>query len=318
MERVRLTALAIWLFLPAVECQDLTISVNESLVNAAVEDLVLLSVRPSIQVKRGNWKHNGMDVVRWIGTTVDINYQYTDRVELVHNVSLRLKSVTVSDSGEYIVTMNPYSGAEGKARIHLVVFEPISTVYITSNDSNTVRENASVCLTCHVVGNWTKIIWSFNGNVVNSNERKILASGNSTLTIISVNAINVGEYQCVARSPVSEKASELYSLHIGKADAESCNIDKWIVAVAVLGVISVAALVAVGVLVFKMQSMALKETPGHFTLPTVSGSLSAMPAYENCMLSVNKEQKCGNEDQNDSSYMALLFSNESVYDQLGS
>ncbi|XP_038669432.1 carcinoembryonic antigen-related cell adhesion molecule 1-like isoform X6 [Scyliorhinus canicula] len=272
MERVRLTALAIWLFLPAVECQDLTISVNESLVNAAVEDLVLLSVRPSIQVKRGNWKHNGMDVVRWIGTTVDINYQYTDRVELVHNVSLRLKSVTVSDSGEYIVTMNPYSGAEGKARIHLVVFEPISTVYITSNDSNTVRENASVCLTCHVVGNWTKIIWSFNGNVVNSNERKILASGNSTLTIISVNAINVGEYQCVARSPVSEKASELYSLHIGR----------------------------------------------HFTLPTVSGSLSAMPAYENCMLSVNKEQKCGNEDQNDSSYMALLFSNESVYDQLGS
>ncbi|XP_038669420.1 uncharacterized protein LOC119974531 isoform X2 [Scyliorhinus canicula] len=216
-----------------VECQDLTISVNESLVNAAVEDLVLLSVRPSIQVKSGNWKHNGMDVINWIGTAVDINYQYADQVELVHDVSLLLKSVTVSDSGEYIVTMNPHSGAEGKARIHLVVFEPISTVYITSNDSNTVRENASVCLTCHVVGNWTKIIWSFNGSVVNSNERKILASGNSTLTIISVNAINVGEYQCVARSPVSEKASELYSLHIGTTSDFNDGMLKWAILLAV-------------------------------------------------------------------------------------
>ncbi|XP_072325139.1 cell adhesion molecule CEACAM1-like isoform X3 [Scyliorhinus torazame] len=272
MERVRLTALALWLFLPAVECQDLTISVSESLVNAAVEDPVLLSVRPSIKVRSGSWKHNGMDVTLWIGTTVDINNQYVGRVELAHNFSLLFKSVTVGDSGEYIVTMSSHSDAERKARIHLVVFEPIFTVHITSNNSNTVRENASVCLTCHVVGDWTKIIWSFNGSVVSSNERIILASENSTLTIIGVNAINVGEYQCVARSPVGEKASKLYSLHIGR----------------------------------------------HFTLPTVSGSLSAMPAYENCMLSVNKEQKCGNEDQSDSSYMALQFSNESVYDQLDS
>ncbi|XP_072325138.1 cell adhesion molecule CEACAM2-like isoform X2 [Scyliorhinus torazame] len=303
MERVRLTALALWLFLPAVECQDLTISVSESLVNAAVEDPVLLSVRPSIKVRSGSWKHNGMDVTLWIGTTVDINNQYVGRVELAHNFSLLFKSVTVGDSGEYIVTMSSHSDAERKARIHLVVFEPIFTVHITSNNSNTVRENASVCLTCHVVGDWTKIIWSFNGSVVSSNERIILASENSTLTIIGVNAINVGEYQCVARSPVGEKASKLYSLHIGKSDAESCNIDKWIVAVAVLGVISMAALVAIGVIVFKMWSMAPKEISGHFTLPTVSGSLSAMPAYENCMLSVNKEQKCGNEDQSDSSYM---------------
>ncbi|XP_072325134.1 uncharacterized protein [Scyliorhinus torazame] len=237
MERVCLAALAIRLFLPAVECQDLTISVSESLVNAAVEDPVLLSVRPSIKVRSGSWKHNGMDVILWIGTTVDINNQYVGRVELAHNFSLLLKSVTVGDSGEYIVTMNSHSDAESKARIHLVVFEPISSVHITSNDSNTVRENASVCLTCHVVGNWTEIIWSFNGSVVDSNERIILASENSTLTIIGVNAVNVGEYQCVARSPVGEKASELYSLHIGTtSDQEDLNdgMLKWAIILAVL------------------------------------------------------------------------------------
>ncbi|XP_067874560.1 carcinoembryonic antigen-related cell adhesion molecule 6-like isoform X2 [Heterodontus francisci] len=218
MERTRLTALAVWLFLSAVESQPLTILVDESLINAAVGQPVLLSVRPSVRVRSGTWKHNGTDVGVWIITNPDINNVYTGRVELLFpNASLLLKSVSVSDSGVYIVIMNSFSNTAATARMDLFVFEPISSVYITSNGSNPVRENDTVWLTCNVLGNYNQRIWSFNGTDVESNERIIFSSENATLMILGVNARNSGEYQCIARNPVSEKASEPYFLHISQS-----------------------------------------------------------------------------------------------------
>ncbi|XP_078092381.1 uncharacterized protein LOC144508385 [Mustelus asterias] len=236
MERVLFTALAVWLFLSTVESQPLTISVSESRVNAAAGDTVLLSVRPSVEVRSGTWKHDGNDVIVWIGTSVDINNNYTDRVKLVDNHSLLLKSVSVSDSGEYTVTMNSYSDTAASARINLLVFEPISSVYITSNVSNPMRENVSVCLTCHVVGNCSERIWFFNGSVVDGNEMIILSSENTTLTIIGVDATNVGDYQCIARNPASEKASGLYSLQIEDENSTPTQKDmfQWVIILAVL------------------------------------------------------------------------------------
>ncbi|XP_078389627.1 uncharacterized protein LOC144671548 [Cetorhinus maximus] len=214
MERIRLSTLTVWTFLLAVESQNLTISVSEGPVHAAAGDPVTLSARPSVEVRSGSWRHNGRDVLIWIGSTVDITGHYTGQAELVHNVSLLLKRVTVSHSGEYIVTMTTFSNTAASARINLLVFEPISSVYITSNVSNPVRENGSVCLTCNVVGDCTGIIWSFNGSVVPSNERILPSSENVTLTIIGVEVYHTGEYQCTAHSPVGVKASEPYFLQI--------------------------------------------------------------------------------------------------------
>ncbi|XP_067874557.1 carcinoembryonic antigen-related cell adhesion molecule 7-like isoform X1 [Heterodontus francisci] len=310
MERTRLTALAVWLFLSAVESQPLTILVDESLINAAVGQPVLLSVRPSVRVRSGNWKHNGTDVGVWIITNPDINNVYTGRVELLFpNASLLLKSVSVSDSGVYIVIMNSFSNTAATARMDLFVFEPISSVYITSTGSNPVRENDTVWLTCNVLGNYNQRIWSFNGTDVESNERIIFSSENATLMILGVNARNSGEYQCIARNPVSEKASEPYFLHISRSDqsfVETCNSNKWEAAVAVLGVISVTALITVGVLVLKLQKIAQKEMSESYTLATVCGGLSQMPTYESFMPSVNDERECRNQDQSDSNYMILL------------
>uniref|UniRef100_UPI00398E5017 cell adhesion molecule CEACAM6-like n=1 Tax=Pristiophorus japonicus TaxID=55135 RepID=UPI00398E5017 len=200
----------------AVESQSFHIEVEQSLINATVGRPVLLSVMPSVNVTSGTWKRNGERLALWLGTTTDISLNYRERMEVLFpNASLLLKAVSFSDNGEYTVNMISFRGRAATARVDLRVFEPISSAYITSNVSNPVRENDSVCLTCIVVGNCTRRVWSFNGAVVESSERIILSSGNVTLTIIGVHRRHSGEYQCRVSSPVSEAASEPYFLHIG-------------------------------------------------------------------------------------------------------
>ncbi|XP_072409746.1 uncharacterized protein [Chiloscyllium punctatum] len=317
MERARLTAITVWSLLFLVDSEALTISVSKRLINAAVGDPVLLSVRPSERVRSGSWKHNGSDVLVWINKATDINNVYRGRIEfLFSNGSLLLKSVTASDSGEYSVTMNSFSDAVANATIILSVFEPISSVSIISNVSNTVKENDTVSLRCHVMGDWTEIIWLFNGILVNSKGRTTFSSGNAMLMIIHVDTSNTGNYRCIACSPVSEKASEPYSLKLDMTTTQSasCSSNEWKAAVVVLAVISIAELVGIAVLLFKVQKMSHSETQ-RYILPTVSGTIST-PTYETFLPSVNDEKECGNQDQSNSNYTDLQISNISVYEQL--
>ncbi|XP_067831369.1 uncharacterized protein [Heptranchias perlo] len=199
--------------MPALESRAFTITVEQSIVNASVGDTVLLSVAPSELVRDGNW-NNGVQIAVWIETSLILHNDYTGRVELFPNSSLLLQSVSVSDSGGYTVTMTSYTGNSATAKIVLRVFEPISFVYVSSNVSNPVQQNDSVCLTCHVLGDFTRIVWSVNRTILHSNERIILSFGNLTLTIIGFNKTDSGGYQCTASSPVSERNSEPYNLSI--------------------------------------------------------------------------------------------------------
>ncbi|XP_048476631.1 carcinoembryonic antigen-related cell adhesion molecule 2-like [Rhincodon typus] len=318
MERARLTALAVWSLLFVVDSEALTISVSERLINAAIGNPVILSVRPSERVRSGVWRHNGSDVLAWIGETSDINNLYTGRVEFLHsNGSLLLKSVNVSDSGEYSVTVNSFTGDTTDAAMNLFVFEPISSVSITSNVSEAVNENDTVILRCHVLGNWTDIIWIFNGSLVNSNGEIKLSSEKATLMIINVGTSHIGSYQCIAQSPVSEKASEAYFLKLDTfTQSDNCSSNEWKAAIVVLAVTSITELMAIAVLLFKIQKMSRTQT-GRYILPTVSGTIS-MPTYENLMPSENDEKEHGDQDQTDSTYTDLQLSDTSVYEQLES
>ncbi|XP_048379862.2 uncharacterized protein LOC125448540 [Stegostoma tigrinum] len=230
MERARLATLAVCSLLSVVDSEALTISVSERLIHAAVGNPVILSVRPSEKVRSGTWKHNGSDVLAWIGETSDINNLYTGRVEFLHsNSSLLLKSVTASDSGEYSVTMNAFTGHSAEAAMSLLVFVPISSVSITSDVSEAVKENDTVILTCHVLGYWTEITWIFNGSLVNSNGKIKLSSENATLMIINVDSSHIGSYQCIAQSPVSEKESEPYFLTLDYHSNAKESTLKWVV-----------------------------------------------------------------------------------------
>ncbi|XP_043539164.1 carcinoembryonic antigen-related cell adhesion molecule 1-like isoform X5 [Chiloscyllium plagiosum] len=305
MERARLTAITVWSLLSLVDSEALTISVSERLINAAVGDPVLLSVRPSEKVRSGSWKHNGSDVLVWINTTANINNVYLGRVEFLQsNSSLLLKSATASDNGEYCVTMNSFGDAVVNTTIILSVFEPISSVSIISNISNTVKENDTVSLRCHVLGDWTEIVWLFNGSLVNSKGKTTFCSGNAMLMIIHVDTSNIGNYRCIVRSPVSEKASEPYSLKLNMTttQSDSYSSHEWKAAVVVLAVISITELMGIAVLLFKVRKMSHSETQ-RYILPTVSGTISA-PTYENFLPSVNDED--------------LQISNISVYEQLES
>ncbi|XP_048379897.1 carcinoembryonic antigen-related cell adhesion molecule 15-like isoform X2 [Stegostoma tigrinum] len=302
MERARLTTLAVCSLLSVVDSEALTISVSERLIHAAVGNPVILSVRPSEKVRSGTWKHNGSDVLAWIGETSDINILYSGRVEFLHsNNSLLLKSVTASDSGEYSVTMNAFTGHSAEAAMSLLVIEPISSVSITSDVSEAVKENDTVILTCHVLGSWTEITWIFNECLVNSNGKIKLSSENATLMIINVHTSHIGIYKCIARSLVSEKESEPYFLTLDtftQSDNGSCN--EWKIAIVVLAVTSITELVAIAVLFFKIQKASRTQT-GRYILQTVSGTMSS-PTYENFMPSINDEKERGDQNQTNSPY----------------
>ncbi|XP_067831376.1 V-set and transmembrane domain-containing protein 5-like [Heptranchias perlo] len=122
MVRLSLTALAVCLFLPAAELQGFTIQIEHSSINVTVGRNAFFSVRPSAETKSGNWVFKDKTLAQWVGTGVSIDNEYTTRVELfLPNGSLQLNSVTVSDSGEYTVTMFPKTGAPTTATITLHV-----------------------------------------------------------------------------------------------------------------------------------------------------------------------------------------------------
>ncbi|XP_072893218.1 V-set and transmembrane domain-containing protein 5-like [Hemitrygon akajei] len=112
MSGLPFAALVLCLHITAGESQQFTIIVEHSQINVTAEADALFSVRPSSNVKNGNWVFTKKTVAQWIGQTGSLSNEYTSRAELfTSNGSLLLKSVSMSDSGEYRVTMVPNSGS---------------------------------------------------------------------------------------------------------------------------------------------------------------------------------------------------------------
>ncbi|XP_041032829.1 carcinoembryonic antigen-related cell adhesion molecule 4-like [Carcharodon carcharias] len=124
MIRPLLTAVALCLLMNEAEPQGFTILTENSRINVTVGGNALFSVKPSAAVRAGYWDFRGENVGRWIRTTVDFVNEYTTRAEIfLPNGSLLLKSVTVSDSGDYTVNMTPVNGIEAAATVSLHVLE---------------------------------------------------------------------------------------------------------------------------------------------------------------------------------------------------
>uniref|UniRef100_UPI00398F5C4B V-set and transmembrane domain-containing protein 5-like isoform X2 n=1 Tax=Pristiophorus japonicus TaxID=55135 RepID=UPI00398F5C4B len=130
------TAVTVCLLISAVEPQYFTIQTENSWINVTAGDNALFSVAPSAGVQSGRWEFEGRNIVAWNGTTGDIINDYTNWTELfLPNGSLLLKWVTVSDSGEYTVTMIPNIGIQASATITLHVVDQFL-------DDNNIRSGA--------------------------------------------------------------------------------------------------------------------------------------------------------------------------------
>ncbi|XP_051901303.1 neural cell adhesion molecule 2-like [Pristis pectinata] len=109
------------------ESQVFTVHAEHSRINVTVGGNALFSVRPSAEVTSGSWAFYGKLVLQWINANVVYGSGYQSRAELFSsNGSLLLRSVNMSDSGEYIVNMLTKSGSSASATITLRVLAPLT------------------------------------------------------------------------------------------------------------------------------------------------------------------------------------------------
>ncbi|XP_051901533.1 carcinoembryonic antigen-related cell adhesion molecule 1-like [Pristis pectinata] len=214
MAGLPLTALSLCLFISAGESQVLTINAEHSRINVTDGGNALFSVRPSVEVSGGNWAFDGKTVVQWTGDSVLYGSGYQSRAEVfTTNGSLLLRSVNMSDSGEYILNMISKTGSSASATLTLRVLEPVSEPNITANATSLIEYNDTVKLTCSATGTAVSYLWLEENSTIIPGGRFELGADNSTLTIPGVLRTD-GPFTCIAYNSISEQTSESFYLNV--------------------------------------------------------------------------------------------------------
>ncbi|XP_072892536.1 cell adhesion molecule CEACAM5-like [Hemitrygon akajei] len=214
MSGLPFAAIVLCLHITAGESQQFTIFAEHREINATVGGDALFSVRPSGKVTSGNWRFNGGTIAQWIGQNVSVGDGYTDGAEIfTTNGSLLLKSVNMSDSGEYRVNMVSANGSQTSATVTLRVFEPVSNVIVTSNATRLIEYSDTVRLTCSATGTDVSYLWLEENNKIIPGGRIVLNEDNSTLTVSGVLRTD-GNFTCRARNVINEITSAPFSLNV--------------------------------------------------------------------------------------------------------
>ncbi|XP_042202054.1 uncharacterized protein LOC121852003 isoform X2 [Callorhinchus milii] len=125
MQTARLGVVALCCCVCVVTAQ-FTITVPDNPITAAAGGTAVFTVKPSGEVGSGSWSFDGRNVLLWVGDSVSVNSNYQGRAELsLPDVSLRLKSVTVTDRGNYTVTLTSVSGDSKSATVTLKVEDSV-------------------------------------------------------------------------------------------------------------------------------------------------------------------------------------------------
>ncbi|XP_072893319.1 cell adhesion molecule CEACAM3-like [Hemitrygon akajei] len=185
------------------------IHLEHSQINVTEGGDAFFSVRPTAGVSSGSWNFNGKTFAQWIGQTGIIDNVYTSRAELfTSNGSLLLKSVNMSDSGEYHVNMVPTSGSQTSATVTLrVTGESQQLTIIVEHSQINVTAGADALFSVRPSSTVSSGSWIFKGKAVAQwigqyevvdNEyrsRAELFTSNGSLLLKSVNVLDSGEYR---------------------------------------------------------------------------------------------------------------------------
>ncbi|XP_072130946.1 cell adhesion molecule CEACAM7-like [Mobula birostris] len=324
MSGLPFAALVLCLCITAGQSQQFTIFVEHSQIKVTVGGDALFSVRPSGNVSSGDWIFKGETIAQWINQTVTVDKAYTSRAYVfISNGSLLLKSLNMSDNGEYRVTIVPTNGSRTSATIFLRVIEPVTGVTVVTNDSTPLENLDTIALSCDASGTVQTRRWFKDNQPIRENRRIFTSPDKAKLTIISVNRNDAGTYKCIASNPASSGSGETYvQVYSPKTDGNVTLTSGAIVGI-VLGLLGAGLIGGISGWLIARKMVRIKDPPQSkldtsinsgrkSTLDTTT--VNASQNYEN--FPRNQQGSSDNTQDGNSTYMGLMLGDRSVYSDL--
>ncbi|XP_036436265.1 hemicentin-2-like [Colossoma macropomum] len=157
-----------------------------------------------------SWSIGGSTIITAVGGTVTVWPVYTGRASMdINTLALVLSNLSMADAGGYTLTVNARS-----KQTTLAVFEPVSNITVTQNETELVEFNRTVRLACSASGSSLSFSWLNGSSEVKVGGRVQLTNGNRTLTITSVSRDDTGPYRCEASNVISNETSRPLTLTI--------------------------------------------------------------------------------------------------------
>ncbi|XP_063049876.1 carcinoembryonic antigen-related cell adhesion molecule 8-like [Engraulis encrasicolus] len=190
--------------------------------NGAVGGIVEIPLNPpSVTPQTFSWSFGSVTICNAIGDVMAVSPSYEHRASVDGTTAaLVLRDLTLSDSGEYTLTLR-VNGVESSPATTLTVFENVSDPAITISGSPDldplVAGKSSVSLTCEAKGSITTRKWMKNGGTLSAEpDRVIISEDNRTVSICPVQKEDIGEYKCQVSNPVSNvEASRILKVNYG-------------------------------------------------------------------------------------------------------
>uniref|UniRef100_I3K5W9 Ig-like domain-containing protein n=1 Tax=Oreochromis niloticus TaxID=8128 RepID=I3K5W9_ORENI len=187
--------------------------------NAAVGETVMFTTTLTPTEKPFQvvgWSFNKSKTII-ISTNVNITGpEYEGRITFFPSTaSLQLRSLTLNDSGEYIISILQADATNHQGRTTVVIYgEQMLKSNITSSSTDLVEFSGSVSLSCSASGSSLSFLWFNGSSEVTASDRVQLTDGGSSLTIITVTRSDQGPFRCSVSNPVSTGTSDPVNLSI--------------------------------------------------------------------------------------------------------
>nr|XP_020496243.1 carcinoembryonic antigen-related cell adhesion molecule 5-like isoform X4 [Labrus bergylta] len=192
------------LFIVSVSFTGLTSGVGllpDGPLNGAVGGTVMFTTvnPPESPFVTTNWRFGDKTII--ISNIQNTTYPgYEGRITFFPSTgSLELRSLSLSDSGEYTVRITTVSEFEGRTTLR--VYERISDPFITQSPEEAIEGN-SVNLTCDAAGSVFTRKWMKDGSDLNQADI-ILYDNNRVLSFQRLNKTDRGEYSCNISNPIN-------------------------------------------------------------------------------------------------------------------